>query len=84
MAVAGGATGTTASSASAGSYRVKFRREEFLELVGIAGPKIIYHTGRMHFFAFEGFVLYTFQCKDGDFSQRVIRAIEFSSYPWSE
>ena len=66
------------------SYRVKFKRKEFLELVEIAKPKIIYHTGRMHFFAFDGFVMYTFECRDGDFKQRVLHAIEFSNQAWSE
>lgn len=66
------------------SYRVKFKRREFLELVGIAKPKIIYHKGRMHFFAFDGFVMYTFECKNSDFTQKVLDAIEFSNYAWSE
>jgi hypothetical protein len=51
-----------ASSISASSYRVKFRRAEFLELADIAKPSIIYHRGRMHFFAYDGFVMYTFEC----------------------
>lgn len=77
--------GTTAAAAvTASSYRVKFRRAEFLELVNIAKPSIIYHRGRMHFFAYDGFVMYTFECKDEDFSQRVLKAIEFSNYQWSE
>ncbi len=85
MAVAGATAGSTAAaSITASSYRVKFKRDEFLELVQIAQPRIIYQRGRMHFFAFDGFVMYTFQCKDSDFSQRVIRAIEFSNYQWSE
>ena len=85
MAVPGATAGeTVAAAATASSYRVKFRKQEFLELVGIAKPGIIYHTSRMHFFAFDGFVMYTFQCKDEDFSQKVIRAIEFSNYQWSE
>ena len=53
MAVAG-AAGSTAASVHTSSYRVKFRREEFLELVGIARPKIIYHRGRMHFLHMTG------------------------------
>ena len=81
MATAGS---TVAASVTASSYRVKFRKQEFMELVEIAKPGIIYHRGRMHFFAFDGFVMYTFQCNDGDFSQKVIKAIEFSNYQWSE
>lgn len=66
------------------SYRVKFKRKEFLELVEIAKPKIIYQTGRMHFFSFDGFAMYTFECEDSDFKQKVLRAIEFSNQTWSE
>lgn len=66
------------------SYRVKFKREQFLELVDIATPRIIYHKGRMHFFAFDGFVMYTFECEKSDFGQRVIDGIEFSNQPWAE
>ena len=69
---------------SSSSYRVKFRREEFLELVQVAKPRLIYHTGRMHFFSYDGFVMYTFQCRDEDFTQRVLHALEFSNYQWSE
>ena len=50
----------------------------------MAKPRLIYHTGRMHFFSYDGFVMYTFQCRDGDFTQRVLHAVEFSNYQWSE
>jgi hypothetical protein len=73
-----------ASGVGSSSYRVKFRREEFLELVQVAKPRIIYQTGRMYFFSYDGFVVYTFQCRDEDFSQRVLHALEFSNYQWSE
>ena len=66
------------------SYRIKFRRKEFLELVEIAQPRIIYHRKRMYFFAFDGFVMYTFECNNSDFKQKVMEAIEFSNYQWSE
>jgi hypothetical protein len=66
------------------SYRVKFRRKEFLELVEIANPKIMYHRRRMHFFSYDGFVMYTFECDNSDFKQTVIEAIEFSNEAWSE
>jgi hypothetical protein len=77
---------TTAAIATqhTSSYRVKFRRKDFLELVEIAKPKMIYQTGRMHFFAFDGFVMYTFGCKDSDFKQKLLHAIEFSNTQWSE
>ena len=84
MAVAGSTAASAAASAHTSSYRVKFKREEFLELVEIAKPRIIYHRGRLHFFAYDGFVMYTFQCEDNDFSQKVVNAIEFSNYQWSE
>lgn len=87
MATAGATGGATAAAAAAmhtSSYREKFLRREFLELVDIAKPRIIYHRRRMHFFAFDGFVMYTFECEDSDFSQRVMDTIEFSNYQWSE
>ena len=84
MVYAGGAVAATAAAQHSSSYRVKFRRRKFLELVEIAKPRIIYHRNRMHFFAYDGFVMYTFECEDSDFSQRVLDAIEFSNYQWSE
>jgi hypothetical protein len=38
----------------------------------------------MHFFSHDGFVVYTFQCRDEDFTQKVLHATEFSNYQWSE
>ena len=84
MAIAGAVTAATVAAQHTSSYRVKFKRKEFLELVEIAEPKIIYQTGRMHFFAHDGFVMYTFECKDSDFKQKVLHAIEFSNQAWSE
>ncbi len=84
MATAGATAAVVAAAQHTSSYRVKFRRNEFLELVEIAKPKIIYHRKRMHFFAFDGFVMYTFECDNSDFSQKVMEAIEFSNYTWSE
>jgi len=66
------------------SHRVKFRRKEFLELVEIAKPRLIYHSRRMHFFAFDGFVMCTFECGDSDFKQTVMHSIEFSYRLWDE
>ncbi|XHH09817.1 MAG: hypothetical protein ACFCUE_04100 [Candidatus Bathyarchaeia archaeon] len=74
----------TAASSEAGSYRVKFDRENFKELVRIAKPKIIYRRKNMYFFAFDGFVMYCDQSEPIDFSQRIIDAIEFSNYQWSK
>ena len=84
MAVAGATTAAVVAAQHTSSYRVKFGRKEFLELVEIAKPRIIYHRKRMHFFAFDGFVMYTFECDNSDFSQKVMEAIEFSNYQWSE
>jgi hypothetical protein len=85
MAIAAGAAGAAAAANNlSNSYRVKFRRREFLELVETANPKIIYHRKKMHFFAHDGFVMYTFECDDSDFSQQVLDTIEFSNQPWSE
>jgi hypothetical protein len=68
----------------ASSYRLKFKKDEFLELVEIAGPSIIYRRGKNYFFAYDGFVMYCQQCTDNDFpSQKVIEAIEFSNGVWS-
>ena len=83
MTFAGATAGAVAAAQNASSYRVKFRRKEFLELVEMAQPRIIYHRGRMHFFAYDGFVMYTFECEDSDF-KKVIDAVEFSNYQWAE
>lgn len=78
------AASAAAAANVSSSYRVKFKRREFLELVEIAKPTIIYHKKRMHFFAYDGFVMYTFECENNDFNQKVLEAIEFSNEPWSE
>ena len=84
MATAGATTAVIVAAAQTSSYRVKFRRKEFLELVEIANPKIIYRTKRIHFFAYDGFVMYTFDCEDSDFKQKILHAIEFSNATWTE
>jgi hypothetical protein len=79
------ATMSVAAEASqASSYRVKFDRETFKELVRIAKPKIIYRRRNMYFFAYDGFVMYCDQSESIDFSQHIIDAIEFSNQPWSK
>lgn len=83
MAVAGATVAAIAAQHSS-SYRVKFRRNDFLQLVEIAKPRIIYYRRRMHFFSYDGFVMYTFECSNNDFKQKVIEAIEFSNETWSE
>ena len=84
--VFGGSTAASSTSYSfSSSYRVKFHRNEFLELLEITQPQIIYHVQRMHFFAYDGFVMYTFECEDEDFFNfKVIHGIEFTNYQWKE
>ena len=84
MAVAGATTAAVVAAQHTSSYRVKLKRKEFIELVKMAKPRIIYHRKRMHFFAFDGFVMYTFECDNSDFSQKIMETIEFSNYQWSE
>jgi len=84
LAYTGGAAAAAAAVQHSSSYRVKLQRREFLRLVDIAKPRIIYHRRRMHFFAFDGFVMYTFECDNRDFAQPIIEAIEFSNYQWSK
>jgi hypothetical protein len=80
----GGSAATTAAAMHSSSYRVKYRRSEFLRLVEDIRPERIYHVSRMHFFAFDGFVMYTFECDNEDFRQEIYEAIEFSNYQWAE
>ena len=85
MAYAGGAAASMAAAMHTSSYRVKFRRDEFLRLVSLANPITIFQTKRMHFFAFNGFVVYTFDCHDNDFyGRQIFHAIEFSNTQWAE
>lgn len=73
-----------AATQNAGSYRVKFDRTNFLELVRIAAPRIIYRRRNMYFFAFDGFVMYCDQCTERDFTERILDAIEFSNVDWTK
>ena len=76
---------TAAAALNASSYRVKFQREEFLKVVEIASPDIIYKVNRIFFFAYDGFVMYTFKCGNEDFyNQNIIEGIEFSNQQWAE
>lgn len=73
-----------AASSEASSYRVKFDRERFIELVSIARPRIIYRRKNMYFFAYDGFVMYCDQCQASDFTERILDAIEFSNVQWEK
>jgi hypothetical protein len=75
---------TTVATQNAGSYRVKFDRTNFLELVHVANPKIIYRRRNMYFFAYDGFVMYCDQCTERDFSERILDCIEFSNVDWTK
>jgi hypothetical protein len=77
-------TAAIAATSEAGAYRVKFDRTKFLELVGIARPRIIYRRKNMYFFAYDSFVMYSDQCEASDFNQKILDAIEFSNEPWSK
>ena len=69
----------------AGTYRVKFSRENFLRFLEIAEPKVIYHVQRIHFFAYDGFTMYSLACHPEDFAHyKVIEVMEFSNTAWSE
>jgi hypothetical protein len=89
MSIISSSTATTAAiattkAAQSSSYRVKFKRDQFLELVELAHPSILYRRGSTHFFAFDGFVMYSQQCSDNDFqNQKIIEAIEFSNNAWT-
>ncbi len=73
------------SSSSGSGYRVKFQRSQFLELVRIAQPRIIYRVKNMYFFSFDGFVMYTGECAVTDFSGlKIVEAIEFSNMQWDK
>ncbi len=78
------ASAAAQEEARASSYRIKFRREQFLELVRMARPQRIYRVKNVHFFSFDGFVMYSQECKDEDLGVRVIEAIEFSNYSWQK
>ena len=71
-----------AAESNSSCYRVKFNKTEFLELVDLAKPKIIYRRKNMYFFAYDGFVMYSDQCDSKDFSTKILDTIEFSNYQW--
>ena len=77
-------TSVAVAEFNASCYRVKFNKKEFLELVDMAKPRIIYRRKNMYFFAYDGFVMYCDQCSEEDFSVRILDAIEFSNYQWAK
>jgi hypothetical protein len=50
-----------------GRSAVDFGRVEFLEIVHVEGPKIIYRSQGAHFFFLAGLAVRTSECSDTDF-----------------
>jgi hypothetical protein len=73
---------SSANGVGVSGYRMKYHRKEFLELVDIARPNIIYRRKKNHFFAYDGFVMYSQECKDSDFNIKILNIMEFSNYQW--
>ncbi len=66
-------------------YRLKFKKLEFLKLLEIAEPRIIYRVANFYYFNFDGFTMYCDQVNELDMSRfKIIRAIEFSNIQWSK
>lgn len=64
----------------ASSYRVTFRRDQFLALVDFARPRAVYRRGKNFFFAFDGFVMLCQECKDEDVSEaKLFETVELSN-----
>jgi hypothetical protein len=76
------AEGSYEGQENASCYRVKFDRAQFIELVSIAKPKIIYRRKNVYFFAYDGFVMFCDQCEEKDLSTKILDSIEFSNYSW--
>ena len=76
-------TTTTTEQASSSTYRLKFRREEFMELISIANPRLVYRVKNFYYFSFDGFVMYSDDCREEDLmSYKIINAHELSNTPW--
>jgi len=52
-----------------GRSAVDFGRIEFLEIVHVEKPKIIYRGERKHFFFLAGLAVCTSECSDSDFER---------------
>ena len=85
MSVATTSAATTGASLNSSSYRIKFRRAEFLEMLNTAKPPRIYRVSNFYYFAFDGFIMYCSECKEDDLmGYPIIRAIEFSNTQWQK
>ena len=49
---------------------VEFGRAEFLEIVHVENPKIVYKSVGLHFFFIAGLAVCTSECVDEDFGSR--------------
>ena len=66
-------------------YRLKFRKDEFLYLIKLADPKLIYKVSDFYYFNYDGFTMYSEDISEVDLEGYVIlSAIEFSSHAWSK
>ena len=82
-----GTTSTNNPPPHASSYRVKFKKEDFINLIKLANPEFLFHVKRMYFFSFQGFVAYSLDCDETDFVDQhfnILEAIEFSNRSWNE
>ncbi len=78
---------TTSSSPPPPSsgYRLKFRKEEFIELLQIAKPIRVYKVRKFYYFSFDGFIMYCEECSNDDLmAYKVVNAIEFSNASWTK
>ncbi len=87
MAQSGSAVATIAAVQAAtetGSYRVKLARDEFIKLVGVARPRVVFHRRKNLFFAYAGFVVYSQECVPEDLpGVNIVEAKELSNYAWA-
>jgi hypothetical protein len=65
---------------STGELSAKFGKQEFLEIVRIEKPKVIYYNGIIHFFFFDGLVVCSSECEENDFEElEFVRVHELST-----
>ena len=67
MAMASALTEEEVGRVHGGRSAVDFGRVEFLEIVHVEGPRIIYRSQDKHFFFLAGLAVQTSECSDTDF-----------------
>ena len=67
MAIASALTEDEVGAVHGGKGAVDFGRREFLEIVHVERPSIIYRTRENHFFFLAGLAVCTAECNDVDF-----------------